>query len=149
MQNQLWQNKNTQIIWQKIFFFLFRKRSNSLYQSGGTSGVWGKSLSCAHLSWSSRAHCSLFSQSQAYWKRQCDRMSLQEPPTANHLHPVSDRETDGFQNMFPNEEKEFCLIISQNFIFTCLIRTTTPCSRLISLLDIHLLLFRRALETFS
>lgn len=35
----------------------------------------------------------------------------------------------------------------QNFIFTCLIRTTTPCSRLFSLLDIHLLLLSRALET--
>lgn len=37
----------------------------------------------------------------------------------------------------------------QNFIFTCLMRTTTPCSRLVSLLDIHLLLSSRALETFS
>ncbi len=95
IQNQLWQgNTETLKIMRQNNFFYVRKRSKSPCCSGGTSAVWGISASCVHLSWSSRSRCSLSSQSQAYRKRRSDRMSLQDPLTANHLHLISDGQRD-------------------------------------------------------
>lgn len=79
-------------------------------------------------------------------------MSFLEPPTAKYLHPVSEREKErqiDFQTCFQMKEKYVWSNNFRNFIFTCLARTRTPCSRLVSLVDINLLLLSRALEVYS
>lgn len=135
-----------QILW-KPRNLLFKSCSlcfmhSCICQFGGIWAALGKSPSYGHLSWSRwvRYNPSLWIPGCPAGRRTGRRL-VRSMPWSSSLHPTSAEN----QGMFPTLGESLCIMDATHKIFhgtwpTFFMSTTTPCSRLISFSDTHLVL---------